>query len=525
MGMKLAAWGKVAGGLSLLVLLSAPYTLFVSTGSTPMTLAKVGVGLSLLALYLGTNWRTFGQFASRKSTAYVGMTAVTGLFLLGGLGAVNWVAWKKNVRWDLTDKQIHSLHEQTLTVLGELPLPVQAIAFLGPEQPEYELLDHQLARYAREGKGRFSYVFRDPRKYPDLTQKYGLREGRPTVVLTRGEGEQESHVSVHRFGENDLTQALLKLQTTGEQKVYFTVGHDEWPLQLEPGFGQPGGTLSQLLGSLHREGYQTDTLSLAGGEDVPKDAAIVVVAGARNRFSENEEASIERYLEAGGRLLVFADALIDGGLERVLSKHGISLDEGIVADNRFAVQSPYALVSVFYGDHPISERHGRAQLQTNFLTTRGLSIVREGILPDVDAKPLVLSSPYAWVETNPGPAPQLDDGEKAGQIPLAVASERSIDASREGRRFDKARVVVFGDSELLLDVNWGVENNRNLVLNAFGWVTEQAAKVSIRPRDRDVSTLELDGDMLTRIHFTATDLLPLLLLGIGVAIWQTRRNK
>ena len=92
-------------------------------------------------------------------------------------------------------------------------------------------------------------------------------------------------------------------------------------------------------------------------------------------------------------------------------------------------------------------------------------------------------------------------------------------------RFDEGRLVVMGDSEILLDPNWGHEPNRNLVMNALGWASNQVTKITIRPPDREVSTLELDAATLSGIRFVTTDLLPLSLLGIGLAIWLARRNK
>jgi hypothetical protein len=63
------------------------------------------------------------------------------------------------------------------------------------------------------------------------------------------------------------------------------------------------------------------------------------------------------------------------------------------------------------------------------------------------------------------------------------------------------------------------------VLNALGWATNQVERITIRPPDRDVSTLEMDRGMLENIRFVSTDLLPLSLMGLGIAIWLSRRNK
>jgi hypothetical protein len=62
-------------------------------------------------------------------------------------------------------------------------------------------------------------------------------------------------------------------------------------------------------------------------------------------------------------------------------------------------------------------------------------------------------------------------------------------------------------------------------MNALGWASNQVEKITIRPPDRAASTLQLDAAMLSRIRFVSTDVLPLTLLGVGLAIWLSRRNK
>jgi hypothetical protein len=106
---------------------------------------------------------------------------------------------------------------------------------------------------------------------------------------------------------------------------------------------------------------------------------------------------------------------------------------------------------------------------------------------------------------------------------LVSASTRDTKAA-PGKRFDEARVVVMGDSELLLDSNWGHEGNRNLVMNAVGWAAHQVERITVRPPDRELSTLELEPGMLEKLRFVSTDLLPLSLMGLGLAIWLSRRN-
>jgi ABC-type uncharacterized transport system involved in gliding motility auxiliary subunit len=519
-----ATLGKVLGALGLVSFLSAPYTYFV-TGSGPLTGVKLLVGLCLIGAYFITNVGQLNQFASRRSTFYVASSVLTALVALAALGAVNTIAAKKNKTWDLTAKKIFTLAPQTVGALQGLKETVTAYVFLPVSDPDYAYVERLLGRYHGEAPDRFRVIFKDPRKAPELAQKFQLREGQTTIVLSRGLADKEQHTTVSAppmqgISEQDVTNALLKLDQIGERHVYFITGHAEW--SLEP--SAEGVSLSEMRKSLFQEGYQPLPLNLVGGKEVPRDAALVVLAGSRSRLSRPELDQLTAYLDQGGRMLVFVDALLEPGLEPLLAPYGVKVDPGIVADEEYGVGSPYIVETHFYGDQEMVRALSRLQVNVQFPTARGLTVLKEGLLPGVRAEPVVLTSSNAWEETDPANEPRRSPGERTGSIPLVVAVTRPISESKE-RRTPEARVVVFGDSEILLDPNWRDEPNRNLVMNAVAWAAGQPAQITIRPPDRDISSLDLDTVRLGRIRFLATDLLPLGLLGVGLAVWLARRSK
>ncbi|WP_426753416.1 GldG family protein [Myxococcus sp. Y35] len=523
--MKTANLGKVLGAVGLLLLLSSPFTLLVTSDSHVAAAVKAGVGLVLLGIYAATNVQQLNQFATRKSGTAFATAALTTLGVLAGLVAVNYVAFKQNRRWDLTQARIHTLAPQTTATLAAMPDTVRAIGFITPAHPHYAQVEALFQLYRAEAPERFEYTFKDPRRSPDLAAKYQLREGQTAVVLARGEGEQAVHTTLHTVSEQELTHALIKLNAVGTQKVYFTTGHGEWPLDKEQApANDPGASLSELRRQLLQEGYTAEPLNLAGVPDVPGDAALVIIAGARAPFVAPERDSLRRYLASGGRLLYFADAGLRDGLDALLSEYGVQVDEGIVADAQFNSGNPFVVLSLFYSEHEIGRPLRQQGLNVEFPTSRSLSLLRLGLAPGVQVQPVVLTSQHGWVETTPEENALPSDGEKTGQLVLVAAVTRDT-RDAPGKRFDEARLVVMGDSELLLDPNWGHEPNRNLVMNALGWASNQLTKITIRPPDREVSTLELDAATLRGIRFVTTDLLPLSLLGIGLAIWLARRNK
>lgn len=527
--MRVSTLGKILGALGMVALCSAPYTYFISAGSGWAAGVKALLGVMLIGGFFATNVGDLGQFASRKATFFFLNTAAMALGVLVALSALNYLVAKRGKSWDLTAKRIFTLAPQTSGVLGALPGPVRVLAFVSARDPGYDSCQRMLQRFHHRAKDRFDYTFRDPHQAPDLAQKFHLREGQTTLVLSRGEGTKETRVLINYpsgqdLSEQELTQALMKLVQVGTEKVYVLAGHGEWPLEKDPGDGPNASSIAELASSMQQEGYVIEPLNLAGRTEVPRDAALVLLAGSRGRISAPEERSLADYMDQGGRLVVFAEAEQDMGLKTLLARYGVELDPGIIADDHYSVQSPYVIVSAFYSDHPMARELKRLQLNVQLPTARGLSVLKEGLAAGVVAEPVLLTSPFAWEELTLAADPVRSNGEKSGSIPLVVASTRKINATPE-RRFEEARLVVVGDSELLVDANWGHEANRNLVLNAFAWATHQAAGITLRPPDRDISTLDVNDKVMRRIRFASTDLLPLALLGIGLAVWLRRRDQ
>ncbi|MCP3103867.1 GldG family protein [Myxococcus sp. K15C18031901] len=523
--MNVALIGRYLGAFGLLLLLSSPATLFFTSGSPVATAVKAGVGLVLVGVCVATNLQAFGNASARRSSLHLVRSALIVAGALVALVVVNLVASRHNTRWDLTHGKLHSLAPQTVATLEALPEPVHAYGFMPPTHASYPLVEELFQRYQAQAPGRFTYTLKDPRRAPDLAAKYQLKEGQATVVLVRGEGPEASHTTLNVVSEQDLTNALIKLNAVGTQHVYFVTGHGEWPLAKdEAAPDDPGATMSELRRQLLQEGYAAEALYLTGATDVPRDAALLVIAGARVRVSQPEVDVLRRYLAQGGRVLYFADAGLRDGLDDLLAEYGVLLDEGVVADSQFNSGNPYVVQSAFYSAHDIVRPLKQRGLNVELPTARSLSLLRQGLAEGVRVEPLVHTSQNGWVETKPEENAVPSDGEKMGQLTLAAAITRDTKDVPE-RRFDQARLVVVGDSELLLDPNWGHEPNRNLVMNALGWATNQVAKVTLRPPDRDVSTISLDPTAMSHLRFITTDLLPLTLMGMGLAIWLTRRNQ
>jgi ABC-type uncharacterized transport system involved in gliding motility auxiliary subunit len=142
--------------------------------------------------------------------------------------------------------------------------------------------------------------------------------------------------------------------------------------------------------------------------------------------------------------------------------------------------------------------------------------------------PLALTGREAWGETDVkgvfqrGVA-QRDQGEKVGPLPLAMAVEKPV--SGEGRRSEHLRLVVAGDGDFFTNKYLQIGGNRDLALNAVGWLAEQEDRITIRPKSREASLVTLTDAQASALKFFSVDVLPVALLGLGLAVWTVRRSR
>jgi ABC-type uncharacterized transport system involved in gliding motility auxiliary subunit len=503
-------WGRVLGPVGLVLLIASILTFMVS-GDSWLGQINIVLGLVGIAIYFATNFRELNQFASSRGTFFMITSAVTGVVIVGGLVAANYIVSKHPKTWDLTANKIHTLSDDTQKTLGALTEPVQVTAFFQPADKQYEAFDDLFKRY-RNLSDKFEYKFVDPLKDPIAVKDFNVRETGPRVIVKLGAIDQR----VTNPTEEELTNAIVRATHTKEKKVYFVTGHGEVDIDDKEATGA-----SEIKSRMENEGLKAESLQLVSVKEVPKDAELVVVAGPAKPMSAEEVKMLSDYLDQGGKMMVLLEPLMVNGLDPLLKPWGITVDKGIVMDllSQLSTGNQMFVAAQQYGDSEITKGF---KLNTAFPTVLSLSLAPfNGVTP----KPLVYSLRSAWVETNTEPPFDQDPNEKAGPLVLAaVATKDTKNVNGSTKRSDEARLVVFGDRDFFSNKfapTWG---NEDLALNSLNWLANQTERISIRPRQRDASRIYLTAAQMGGIRFFATEL-PIALLAFGLAIYFNRRAK
>jgi hypothetical protein len=191
-------------------------------------------------------------------------------------------------------------------------------------------------------------------------------------------------------------------------------------------------------------------------------------------------------------------------------------------------------VAATYPPHPITQRF---TLLTAYPLARSVTPVSGGVNGHI-AQSVVQTSPRSWAETDikavltTGQA-KLEEsrGDKPGPISIAAAVAAPGSATTPAPKPDdpanapkpEARVVVFGDSDFVTNSAIGIQGNRDLFMNAIGWLSQQENLIAIRPNDPADRRITMTAAQQSNIAWLSLIIIPTCIFASGVYTWWRRR--
>jgi ABC-type uncharacterized transport system involved in gliding motility auxiliary subunit len=487
-------------------------------------------GLVCTLLYILSQWREIGQAFAGRQARFGTLAVASVLVVLAILAAINYLGTRHNRRWDLTAARQFSLSDQTRKVLQDLKQPVHIRVFARSD--DFERFRDRLDEYTYASKN-VTVEYIDPEKKPALAQQFGITALGTVVFEYAGRNEKATS-----DGEQELTNALIKVVQGRQPKVYFTQGHGEKDTTSADRSGY-----NSISAALPSDNFVVDKVVLAQQTAVPADADVLIIAGPHTDFLAPELDMLKAYIAKGGKVLMLLDPVLKpdqpqlAGLEAVLKDWGITAGRDIVLDvsgmGRLIGTDETVPVAASYPPHPITQNFN---LLTAYPLARSMTPI-EGGTNGRTAQTIIETSRSSWAETDlksltTGGA-KADDNDKKGPISLGAAvsapaaeSVAKADAKagdKPPEKKDETRIVAIGDSDFASNAALGVQGNRDLFLNTINWLVQQENLISIRPHDAEDRRITLTADQERRIFFLTVLIVPGLILLAGVQTWWRRR--
>lgn len=469
-------------------------------------LLAIGVSLFLASIWL---WGRQHKLWQRRSLVRGAGAVTTTMVILTIVGLLNIWAITNNIRWDLSENRLFTLSEQSKAVLNQLEQPLEVFVFDPNINADAENL---LQNYRRQSK-QFRFRFVDPEQEIGLAQQFNLQSLGETY-LQYGDKKQKVVLDQTAIGttltETQLTNAIEKIKRDRSVNIYLLQGHGEASLESVE------GGLAQAIEVLEDKGNKIKSLDLAN-YSIPKNADLVIIAGAIRKLLSGEVERLQQYLQNGGNLMLLLVPNTDIGIDSLLSTWGIELDNRLIVDgsgagNAMGFGPAVALVNN-YGEHPItaSFRNGFSI----FPESRPLKIKSQS---GIQSTPLAITNQQTWAESDLSSEEITFDQNKdlSGSFNVAIAlSQKSKTESR---------IVVFGSSTFVTNGWFQQQLNGDLWLNSVSWlVREDQEKLLVRPKEAANRRINLSSTEQTLISWLAVRIMPLIALIMGIILWQIRR--
>jgi ABC-type uncharacterized transport system involved in gliding motility auxiliary subunit len=543
------------------------------------------VGAVLLAAWAYAGFDTIQAVLGRRATRYGLNVTLSVLLLLALLVLVELISTTNNKRLDLSEGKRYTLSDQTIKILKNLSADVNAVAFYRPPSPnafeDRRGAEELLRRYA-DLSSKFRYEFVDPDRDPGRAQRYKVTQygtvlleakvggldgkaaapkGQATPTPAPGAAPSGTppapakspatpalekaavvEATLHEeqitdLDEEKLTNAIIKVTRGGKRVMYFVVGHGERAINDS---GKDGYNAIRTL--VEKANYETREFLLLRETSVPADASVVVIAGPRKDFAEQELATLKEYIRRGGKLLVLLDPDQAASLKPFLLTYGIKVGDDAVIDvdptsTLFGGSELAPVVSRYSTFHPITRDF--KNVATIFPLTRSLDTV-EKTPEGVSLEKLAQTSPQSFRgKLSQGQVRVDPRTDKKESVPIAVIATVEIKApdkaKGEGKAAEekkggeppkpvKARIVAFGSSSFAANNYVGALGNRDLFLNTVSWLAEEEDLISIRPREAKSTPIFLTAGQAAVFRWVPVGLIPLAIAVLGSTVWIRRRR-
>lgn len=462
------------------------------------------------------------------------------------LAAINAIAMRSYTRIDTTIGRSYTLSAQTVAYLQQLEEPIQVIVTLSEQSPNLGVRDiyydvkSMLSEYEYEtrdqGSNRVTVEYIDLYQQTRRAKELGITnenaiifnsQSSPNPVIVEiDELYRVADNEIQEFlGETVFTRSILEITEEEPPKIYFTSGHGE----LYTNDFTPERGISKLLDELRSRNLSTGILELSNHEEIPEDAALVVVPAPQSRLLPREQEILKSYLRRNsGRILLLLEPGSEHGLDDLLFEWGILTDNAIAVEtsNRDLINGGDLMVRRFK-PHPITDE--LLKMNMSLITDRA-RVVREDPGRPIDESlivtELMATSDMSWGEKNyqkegfPEYDPVVD---LKGPVRVAAVSERKVDSSL-GISLPGGRLIVFGTANFITNYRIQDSGNLFLALNAINYAIDRVAQLNIPPRPIQKVKLDLSMEQLLLSRYIIWLGPPLLVGLLGILMYLARRQ-
>ncbi|MBR1628744.1 MAG: Gldg family protein [Lachnospiraceae bacterium] len=442
--------------------------------------------------------------------------------------------------FDATEGQYYSITQKTRDFLKDYKQDVKiyVIGTSNAVEDSYAEIPKTLQKY-KEANSHIKITYMDPQKNPTFMAEYAGSDLATGSLIVESEKRFKtisasemytsefdyntySQVTTGYDGEGQITSALEYVASDDLPKVYILEGHEELTL---------GGNFSDILA---KGNYETKELNLLGSDEVPEDAAALIINGVQSDFSEDDAQKVIRYVQRGGKVLTSIEFLKAPELpnyKSFLEAFGIEVQDGVVAElnKKYYYQNPYYLLPKVESTDATTDLAGELSIFSPFSV--GLIFDSSGKGKKITYTDLMSTSEAATSKSGFSSSDEMaeaavgtteikkEPGDPDGPFSVGV----QVDTKKGGQMF------VLGSSYLLTDASDQMVSFRNSklfseILSVLVVQEDDNLSVVVPTKMYDSSRIMASTRAANTYGLLMILVIPLGCLVLGFVIWLRRRK-
>ena len=372
---------------------------------------------------------------------------------------------------------------------------------------------------------------------PDLAQTYGITDEDSIGIVVQSEQRYKvlSSSELYTYDyttyetidmtEQKLTNAILDTTIANKPKVYFLTGHNEYSIDSE---------LYSLAAYIENDVNDIETLNLLTTE-FPDDCDTLVIASPLSDFQDIEVDAITQYIQNGGNILWMSDILVNDvqmpNVQKILDLYGVSIGKGVLLEtdsSKMLVNSPAFIIPTVLGHEVTQDVYDGTGVvlpsagKIEFSDTEKLEELNVTLTPIIQSTETSFYREDFNVSTM-----SKTSSDQEGVVTIAVEAEKEVGEDTTSKLILFAN-NLFVTNETLTVQNYNIypiqlANNKDIVLNSIAYLTDRGDTIRIRKDTGYVTyTATQQQDNIIRAIIFGV---PVLIIIIGIVVWQVRRRK
>lgn len=467
-----------------------------------------------------------------KGTTTVALVAIViAIYIL-----LNWGVEKINLEdLDCTEKKLYSLSEETKNKIKNIDKEI-TIELIN--MADYDYVNEYARKYTKANKKIKVEEIADLSSRVDLMTKYNLESTESLIVIKTEEKEKTitmdelytvdySTYEQIDTTEEALTNAIVEIMIQEKPKIYILSGKAYYATEQ---------ALYTTIEELKDDANEVNYLDILTTGNIPEDCSCLIITTLSKDISELERDKILEYIQKGGKIMMLTSQnvlkLDTPNFKQVLAQYGISIGFGAIFEQDASKMLQNAPEFVITDVNASFMKNIDMNMQMCFVDPGKINFESEEKLAKlgVEYEAIATTGESSFVRTNfelSSYSRTEQDSEEGANVVAAVVT-KTINENTKSKLIIYSNELCASNLQIPVSAQYNMPvidlyNNKDVILNSIAHLTERTDIITIRKtNEQEAYTVTNQEDAMIK---TIIFLLPVLIMGTGIVVWQVRRRK